>query len=427
MYWKGEKMKFYNYIKEFLYKKNFDLKDCMYYNIIFWPLIFTLSELVGFPSVLLILISLIFMLGYLKKYDKKRFKFALTYFIIIPLAVQLIIVCFKNLNFNFDLDRIETLIKFNIRWMHLIVILYLFSDRKLIKEIYNYARNAVNKIFIAASIFLVIEITFLFLNSGYENIWDGSYFKGPFFNPHVNSYFLMVPMISFGFCYFKFQDKKYKYLSLFFSTITVGLNLLTGARTSSVIALGLYFILFFAGILKNKKLLIGVPLAATVLLIFNFTFNIIDLTSIPLVKKTIMVLNNPYGFLNGRNYIWTGILTYQYKNFTLLNYLFGMGLGESMQVNYIMIRKYLWAHNDLIETFNGLGLYGISAYLYVCYKYFYKNKYFITAVMLCLLLFFNGLLIYSELGNFIPFISMVYAYQRGVFSLDDLEAEEETR
>lgn len=403
--------------KLFLTKKEWDIKTLIYCNIIFWPLIFACSELIGFPSVILMLIILSLMMVYLARYDIRKFKFALIYFVLIPLALQFVILYTLNFKFNFNLDRTVNLLKFNIRWMHLILILYVFSENKVMEDLYLYSKRLVNKIFIASSIFVFIEACFLFTSKGYENIWDGSYFKGPFFNPHVNSYFLIVPMISLGFCYFNLQDKRYKIICIILSTVTIALNLLTGARTPSVVALVLYFILFFSKVLKNKKLWISVPLGIVIILLLNSVTNILDLTNIPLVKKTMMVLNNPYGFLNGRNFIWESILKNQYEHFNIVNYLFGMGLGESMQVNYAYIRQYLWCHNDLLETFNGLGIYGLVVYFFCCYKYFFKNKYFISAVAFFILLFFNGLFIYSELANFIPFVTMVYTYQLKVESL----------
>lgn len=54
--------------------KKFNLKNIekiLFYLIIFWPITFMINEIIKFPTVLLTLISLLIMLMYLFKYNKR--------------------------------------------------------------------------------------------------------------------------------------------------------------------------------------------------------------------------------------------------------------------------------------------------------------------------------------------------------------------
>lgn len=385
---------------------NFDIEKIFFYFIIFWPIIFSISVLVKIPTVLLTLLCLLTVLLYLWNYDKLKFK-QIIIFISIPIIIQFIFVVTGSTFPNRQISSVIDWGKFTIRWTHLILILFVFSIDKIMEKLKEYSLKLVKLILLTSTIVLFLEGIFLFFKSGYEGVWGGQYFKAFFYNTHVNSYFLIALMSSFMFCFFYINKKVEKSICILGVAATLALNLLTGARTSSYIAIAMVGMVAIYMLLQNKKLLIYALILISILIILNLIFNIIDFTQIPLIKKSINVTDNNSSILNGRNFIWSDMYRYFVEHFKFINYVFGIGLAQSMRINSMYISQELWAHNDLIETIIGGGLYSIVLYVYVFILYFIKNKSIIFAFFLFIILFFNGLFVYSELVTAIPIITIV--------------------
>lgn len=64
----------------------------------------------------------------------------------------------------------------------------------------------------------------------------------------------MLPMFLFVYCYFKLENKRKRYIALGAIFITLILNLVTGARTTTIIAIGMIGIIIISEIIKNKKI-----------------------------------------------------------------------------------------------------------------------------------------------------------------------------
>lgn len=390
--------------------KKFNLKNIekiLFYLIIFWPITFMINEIIKFPTVLLTLISLLIMLMYLFKYNKRKF-FTIVIIVGISIITQFIMVCFGSTFGSSNITYIIQWVKFTIRWTHLILILFIFLDKNVMEKLRYYSDLTKEYMFNTGIIIVLIEGISLLFNNSYENVWEGRYFKSIFYSPHVNSYFLMLPMFLFVYCYFKLENQSKRYISLGAIFITLILNLMTGARTTTIIAIAMIGVIIISEVIKNKKI-IWYGLASIVLMfLINWIFGIIDFNEIPLIKKTIEVLNNPSGLLNGRNYIWNTMIQYFSEYFGASNYIFGVGLSQSMRINEAFISQSLWAHNDILETLIGGGIFTLGTYLYVFVLFFRNNKSIILGCFVFLILFFNGLFVYSELVTYIPFITMAF-------------------
>lgn len=376
-------------------------EDLFYLSIILWPFIFVLNEIIGFPTVLMTLIFLFIGEFYLYINYRKRF-YIINSLLLVGTLSQLIIVSTK-LNFNNNLSDIAQLVKFSIRWCYLIILMYIFSIKEEIKKLKVFIKCKIDWLYKSAMVALLVEGISLCLKSSYEEVWGGTYFKSIFYNPHVNSYFLIVVMSAFM---ISFYYKKKNIISIPIIA-TLVLNLLTGARATGILAIIIFIFFITPYLLKNKAYIKIIIIAVIIGVFINCIFGFINLMDIPLVKKTIEVLGDPSGILNGRNYIWGNMYKYFINHFSFINLLFGVGLSQTMHINNSYIQQSLWAHNDLIETFIGGGLYCLSIYLGVFFNYIKNTKEYVLMTIIILILFFNGLFVYSELVVFIPIITIL--------------------
>lgn len=376
-------------------------EDLFYLSIILWPFIFVLNEIIGFPTVLMTLIFLFIGEFYLYINYRKRF-YIINSLLLVGTLSQLIIVSTK-LNFNNNLSDIVQLVKFSIRWCYLIILMYIFSIKEEMKKLKVFIKCKIDWLCKSAMVALLVEGISLCLKGSYEEVWGGTYFKSIFYNPHVNSYFLIVVMSAFM---ISFYYKK-KNIILIPIIAALVLNLLTGARATGVLAIIIFIFFITPYLLKNKAYIKIIIIAAIIGVFINYIFGFINLMDIPLVKKTIEVLGDPSGILNGRNYIWENMYKYFISHFSFINLLFGVGFSQTMHINNTYIQQSLWAHNDLIETFIGGGLYCLVIYIGVFINYIKSTKEYILMSIIILILFFNGLFIYSELVVFIPIITVL--------------------
>lgn len=381
-------------------KKN-KVGNLFYLIIIFWPLIFVINEIIKFPTVLLTLVLTLVSFIYLYNINKKKAVVFMSIVLII-FGIQNIIVI-SNLNFNNNFVDIGNLWKFNIRWIGMITYLYILSQKRILRILKKYYSFNRKYIFNAALLVIALEVISIFFKFSYEKVWDGIYFKSIMYSPHVNSYFLIAVSIYFMLLYIDNYKKNFSLSLVIVSNI---LNLLTGARTSAVISLGILFI-FLIAFLKFTKKIVYIILAVILIILILAFFRIIELTNIPLIEKCINVLNNPSGILNGRNYIWSNMSNYIIEHFKLINYLFGVGLAQSMNINYMYIQQQLWAHNDFIEIFIGTGIVGISVFLRILYTYVKSNREYFMFFLILIVMFFNGIFLYTELLVVIPLITIL--------------------
>lgn len=396
-------MNFINIIKK--YPKSSD--KIFYYAIIFWPIIFTITEFLTFPSVLTTMIIAILGLGFLYNFDFNRFRKILIIFSVV-FFIQLLFIILGCGPDNKMLVKLSEWAKFSIRWSELLIVIYIFTVDKYLKELMELFKKNIKLIYIYSLIILIIEIIYLVLPSGYENVWDGSYFKAYLYSPHVNSYFLACPTITFLGCYYTFDNLIKKIVSLIGVCTLLILNMLTGARAPSIIVFAIVGLVVIRELLRHKKLIKYVLTLIVIVPILLQLIGIVDFTQIPLIEKSLDVLNSDSGFLNGRNYIWNSQFKYVISNFGILNYLFGIGLAQSMSINLMYISSELWAHNDLIETFIGGGLISVTIYVLIFVNYFRKRVCdILLGLLVVMLLFFNGLFVYSSFGTFIPIMSIV--------------------
>lgn len=382
-------------------KKARRIERIFYLSILLWPLIFTINEILKIPNVFLSLLYGLIGFKYLHELNIQKFKKIFYIFIIIGVSQLIMIVI--SLNFELTINVLANMSKFFIRWVHLIIYFNILSEADTLKTLNRYLYRNLNIMLNFAIISLVIIIISSLFSSSYDNVWDGKYFKSIFYSPHVNSYFLLGLMSIFIYGYLKNKNKSQNLILAICSSI---LNMLTGARTTGILSLVILMFLFIYIISYNLKIVKWIAIILIVGLLLNLILKIIDFSQIPLFEKFINVLNDPSGFLNGRNYIWENMFYYTKDYANLINYIFGVGFAQSMNVNYIYIQQKLWSHNDLIETFMGAGMIGLYLYINALKTYLVKSKEYIFIFLIFFIIFFNGLFLYTELLVFIPIITL---------------------
>lgn len=395
--------------------KNISFKSLFYLFIVIWPVIFLVNEIIGFPTVLLALVTSCISLGYLLRLNKKK---AIRLIIIFSTLyiIQLLLIMLSN-NFDNNLKNIADLTKFMIRWSNFITYISVLSENKVFLNLKKCFISRKKIIFNLAFIVVVVEVISIFFSVSYEMVWEGKYFKSFLYSPHVNSYFLISLMSIFILMYF-YNYKKI--ISIISVGITLALNLMTGARTTGILAIMIVMLAIFSvalklkNIISKKQMIIGGIIGSIIIIVLALT---VDFKSIPLVEKFFTVLNDPSGFLNGRNYIWGNMGRYIVEEFNILNYFTGIGLAQSMQVNDFYIGQALWAHNDFIETFIGCGAIGILIMINTIKSYVFKTKEYLIGGIILIIMFFNGLFLYTELLIAIPLLTLIGIEMKENFKL----------
>ncbi|MGL4760502.1 MAG: O-antigen ligase family protein [Sarcina sp.] len=372
-----------------------------YLSILLWPLIFVINEIIKIPNVFLSLIYALIGLAYIYNLNIKKFKVLFAGFLIIGFSQVFILV--TSLNFSTTLEGVSNMAKFCIRWSHFIIYFNVLAEGRVLRTIDGYMHKNIKLMLRVTKITLAIIIISFPFAFAYEKVWEGKYFKSIFYSPHVNSYFLLGIMSIFIYGYLKNKDKK---INLLLAIISSGLNMLTGARTTGILSLGVLGLLILYVVSKNLKILKYGLITLVIFLAGNIIFKVIDFSQIPLFEKFMNVLNDPSGFLNGRNYIWMNMFNYTKDYSNLLNYIFGVGFAQSININFMYIQQGLWSHNDLVETFVGGGIIGLYMYINALKVYIVKSKEYIFSFIIIFIMFFNGLFLYTELLVFIPIITL---------------------
>lgn len=384
----------------------------LYYIILFTPLISYIDNLIGRGT----LQYLMFVVPTYVILEKKLYKNILVILTYLLFSVQFSInIIDHNNNFNYI-----TLV----RWAGFMLILILCSHKSIIGNFLDFIKERYNLIK-SLSIFYLLIQTYYFFFGGFTYNWDGKYFvsfyvKNSNFGggaAHTNSYLLIIIQLMLM-CVVYQEMRKKKLINIvlysFATLLAVYFNLLTGARTSSVIALFILvcYILKIAYnnreiLKKHIKLITTIIIGAIVILLLLISFNVINLENIPLVQKFIRQINNG-NFMSSRDRIWPALFNEFCTEYSPIQMLFGKYFGVTTIINEQAIGEAIWAHNDFIEVLLSVGLVGVGIYIGTLIKILMNYRNHVLLISLVLIASFNGLMNYPILAMSVPLLISIY-------------------
>ncbi|EOU1888150.1 hypothetical protein GZ977_000098 [Clostridium perfringens] len=137
------------------------------------------------------------------------------------------------------------------------------------------------------------------------------------------------------------------------------------------------------------------------IVLINVNYNFIKYENLPIISK--FIRGEEIGNMtSSRDFIWQSIMDSGYKNFSFWRKIFGEGFGISFRINQMFFGEPLWSHNDIYEILVSFGLVGLIIYAYNFFKAFLLTDSKISIIVVCLVLFFNGIYTYYMFVCAIP-------------------------
>lgn len=301
-----------------------------------------------------------------------------------------------------------------IRWLFFTLNAYLFSKANIIIEMREFLKGKNKIIFFIGIICLIVEVISIF-TGGMKINWEGKAFYSVFSSAHNNSYFLVL--IQFIFMYLMIKENKIikKNLYNFLCLISIFLNMLTAARTSSLIAVAAYSIFIIKYCKKNKITAIFTVVLAILFSTIVIGYGLIDFNNIPLLKKFLRQ-ERVGNMLSSRDRIWLSQIKYFFGYYNILQMFFGTYFGISVLINSLLMGESIWAHNDILEILVSVGIIGVVLYIYPFISYIRKYKLYLFTLIMLLFSCWNGLMNYVQLSIFMPVILIFYIDSNEYFS-----------
>lgn len=223
---------------------------------------------------------------------------------------------------------------------------------------------------------------------GFKAGWSTAVLQGPYNYPHTLAYLLLLYAMLDAFLWINTQSKP--------GFILAGLNLLllllTAVRSALLAACFsiLYLLLRFVTDKEIKKLLLFIGIGLLILIIaykYGFLNGLIAKTELAIAHSSIT---------NGRgNIALVSINTLMSDGRTVVDYFFGVGMGELLNNNYRYLGYAIHAHNDFIDVFVCYGIVDLGLYIYSFHKFAKKNRIWIWLCIGCLAVG-NGLFMYID-------------------------------
>lgn len=272
----------------------------------------------------------------------------------------------------------------------------IFTNNKLITEFSDFLMKRL--VFLQLNIiisFLIIFITII-NGSGVENTWGVTTLMGPFGLQHALAYYLIILFCISDFIYKKINNKVF----MLFKYVALLMIFFTAVRSATISVI----IIYSYSILKNKK-------AQNEFLAIIFFLPILFVTNnnlykyIPVFGKNI---NTSFSgdISNGRFEIWTSLIKY-FKQSGIHNKLLGNGAAITYNINGLLYKTYIQAHNDFLNVLLCYGIVGLVLYLFILLKYLNTKNGLILLAALIILTATNGLYLYYNFVIMIPFM-LVY-------------------
>lgn len=289
-----------------------------------------------------------------------------------------------------------------------ILVFTLFSDSEYTSDISKKFKDNYLLIQLQMVVSELLLLIYLALPIGYQFVWGGRYYIGPFSNPHTATYFLLTIMIFAS----VLRVMKPGIINTILLLIPFGITILTGARIPFGAAM-LIMLINYINDYKNNKLYFKIETGFLVLAIVTFLIiaatNIIE---IPVLKKMMDTIKDS-NVSNSRSDIWK----YNLKIFWLAP-IWRKIIGFSIVYPFFVAQTYIgasvWAHNDFIHLLVSFGIVGLAAYIILFGLFSAKCKNAVITVMLIFLAFCNGLFTYDVFIMALPMLPLMNLKDRDI-------------
>lgn len=309
---------------------------------------------------------------------------------------------------NYSLDYYM----FNTKSLITSIILYsVFSKREIQEKFTLFIRKKKMILTLQLTVIIILIFISIITKSGFENVWNGEYFRGTLATPHFLAYYTIVLYSISNYLYIITKNKIY----IIYAITFICFSALTGARVP-FIALCL---LIASNILFNKSNKIKLLVIGLISSISFIIFKNIDSINIPMINKFQNISGNSSQLnelTSGRLWFWTYDIS-KFNSFDSYGKLLGKGFDYPYYINYMLTSSAIWAHNDFINLILSIGIIGCAIYAYFVVKFCVKSKSITLFILLMFLANLNAL--YGDY-NFVLGIPFILVYLKVFSSKQDL-------
>lgn len=168
-----------------------------------------------------------------------------------------------------------------------------------------------------------------------------------------------------------FLDKKFKIVHLIYFLLPFFIISLTGSRTYLVSYLVVLIVLYIKKLRNYNLKLLLMPILLCMLVYFLFNSTIIN--RFFLMGANQYISDNFWEATSSGRLIWWKIDIKTFLEFDLINKLFGKGFSFLYNLNLMLYGLKISAHNDFITLLVSLGLFGLSGYSIILFRWLFKK------------------------------------------------------
>ena len=353
---------------------------------------------------------------------------------IVPIILSVIVLGLLFYNyfisrqyFIFELEVLSNKpnIEYLIRMITFIMMLYCFSDKEILTDIYNEFENYIDIVLGIVIIYQIVIGVFFITKQGFLERWGMNVFVGINGNPHGNTYLMILMAIVIELIVSK---KNNRYLVLYFIPLLSAF--MSGARTPAVVMLCMFLGIrcfknkiranlrfSWSGLLIVVGFLVIISIFGNVLIDFILNSNIMDKFS---------STSDSGNVLNSRDLIWNGLINEFKYNFSDIERVFGHGIHYSVLINKYTVNSPIWGHSDFIDILISYGMLMLAIYIVMYVRYFIK-LWSIGGNGLLMMVFFLGMIllsIFNGVINYTVFISVIAFWAMFYISIQDKDINE---
>ena len=368
----------------------FSFKSIAFISILYSPVIALIMEMLiknSFSKYIFIMLLLMYVLFVSEQIKTKKYiSTAIVSFVLLVIAtINVMRYGVKDLS-NADLYS----------YLFLIILLLAFQKKDIIFEFQRYIERSEKLILITSFLFYIVSSIYQVLK--YSEI---TYIKGPFLYSHVFAYYCLA-YYALMICLSN-NKSNYKRWIIILKIVSVIMVLLSAVRSAS---LAMVVILFFDYFKIRSFSIKTILLIALVGLAVYFVYFTDIIYSIPLIRKTLLAIDNG-DISNGRENFANNILDF-YQGLPFSDKFFGVGITSIRNYMFTIYHVGIHAHNDFVNILCGYGLLGLGLFFYSAIKYSSDTKKLWIFLVLFLLAYFNGLFMYSGFCLLLPVIKVAF-------------------
>lgn len=291
--------------------------------------------------------------------------------ILLGILVALILV---HLPGSYNISRE---IKDSMNWLSCIEFLILCCDQKSLNKIQGYLERSETLIKYVLYIYTVELLTIMMLPSAYTYAWGSRVFTA--YNAVQGTaanccLYIAIALYYIGVFNNGVQNARKIIQKNLFILFGILLNLaaiiMTQIRTvlfSVLAAMVLFIMILFKDNVKRFLVFIISGLLGIIVLLNSDGFRAKMLYSIQQLSFAGFTALD--ALLSSRPIIWKRLLTYFWKEDSFFNYLFGSGFARVYEINIVYGNgRNINAHSDIIHTFIGFGITGLSVMLIYSFR-----------------------------------------------------------